>query len=64
MMKEGVGKTGEEIIRSRRVKRKDRGENLVILLYFSTPIIVIIREFKDNVSIASVASHMWPFQLS
>jgi hypothetical protein len=39
-MKEGVGKTGEEITRSRRVERKDRGGNLVILLYFSTPILL------------------------
>lgn len=39
-MEEGVGKTGEEITRSRRVERKDKRENLVILLYFSIHILL------------------------
>jgi hypothetical protein len=63
-MKEGVGKTGEEITRSRRVERKDRGGNLVILLYFSTPILLQSLGNLKTMFILPAWHHTWPFQLS
>ena len=57
-MEKGVGKTGEKITRSEGVERRNRRENLVILLHFSTPILLqSLENLKTmlSISIASMA---------